>query len=85
MKFEIQENELANNNHFNFYLKNNYDLLSISYNGDKVLVSANVSETQKNEIITFYDLLNGDFTTDDDYLESFLIDKYKEFNEIGTK
>ena len=85
MKFEIQENELANNNHFNFYLKNNYDLLSISYNGDKVLVSANVSETQKNEIITFYDLLNGDFTTDDDYLESFLIDKYKINAEKGLE
>lgn len=77
MNFEIQENEIANKDHFNFYLKKNYDLISISYKGDKVLISANISETQKNEIITFYDLLNGDFTSDDEYLESFLIDKYK--------
>ena len=85
MKFEIQENDLANNNHFNFYLKSNYDLLSISYKDDKVLITSNVSETKKNEIIAFYDGLDGDFTSDTEYMESFLIEKYKVSAEKGRE
>ena len=67
MKFEIDIREEVDQKQFNFNINNNYDIESvISYN-NKIIVIANITETEKTEIVNYYNSLTSDCSSDIPY------------------
>lgn len=67
MKFEIDIREEVDQKQFNFNINNNYDIESvISYDG-KIIVTANITEAEKTEIISYYNSLGSDTSSDIPY------------------
>jgi len=76
MNFSININQLANQKYFNLHLKNNYIIDSIIYSNNEVLISAQITDLQKNEIINYYNNI-----TESDWLDFYKSQKFELINE----
>jgi hypothetical protein len=67
MKFEINIREEVDQKQFNFNINNNYDIESIISYNSKIIVTANITETEKTEIVNYYNSLTSDCSSDIPY------------------
>lgn len=67
MKFEIDIREEVDQKQFNFNINNNYDIESIISYNSKIIVTANITETEKTEIVNYYNSLTSDCSSDIPY------------------
>lgn len=76
MNFSIDINQLANEKHFNLYLKNNYIIESIIHSNNDVSISAQITDLQKNDIINYYNNI-----IESDWLDFYKSEKFELINE----
>ena len=67
MKFEIDIKQEVDQKQFNFNINNNYDVNSIISYDAKITVTANVTESEKIEIVNYYNSLTSDTSSDEPY------------------
>jgi len=81
MKFEIDIREEVDQKQFNFNINNNYDIESIISYDNKIIVTANITETEKTEIVNYYNSLTSDCSSD----VAYSLQKYMNSYDVKEK
>ena len=83
MRIEISKIAGVNPKHFNFRLRNSFQVQSVYHTDTLVVVIGDFTTQQEQEIIDLYNNTNTmDWTIDSEYMEDFLTEKY-ELNKIA--